>query len=159
MCDDCDEEIMATLRKTRKSHRVGLIILFIVASALIGAAREGGAANAFLVLPILGALIFFLTKSDKIEDASLLEKVEDKGYKLIEPVVEMFEDDGWGPMSDRGTPRDYTLEDLKVDLEDICDDGEFCVLENSTGLIMDYHDEATLSKIYLNSGWILRTED
>lgn len=154
MCDDCDYDTTEILERTNRNHNLtfkALGVAFIILLWIM----DGESSPVVLVLGF--AILAFTILHKKSKHAKENDKVKDKGLDKIMPALEKLNDKGWSQRADDSNlpVNGYNVNKFSEDLDSVCGDGAYTVLDNATGMIADYRDETTLRNICDNSCWRL----
>lgn len=151
MCEACDEELTKSFKGTHSRYKMFAIILLVV----FGLLSLGGESGGFVMIPILGAILFLFTKMDSFESNAKFQIAADKGFDIIRPVFDSLYAQGWKESIDHNKKdmQDCSEERFDQILHSVCKDGKYCILDNRSGYVVDLSDKEMLHKIYAGSQW------
>lgn len=152
MCDDCDEDITNRMERSHKLKKALGIVLAIAIATLVSLARnEGGAALAFIMVAVI---LYFLFKRNDVNKYSVNpDIIADKGFDKIKPAFDILAKNGWREFSPGNACHQSGEKKFRGIVCMVCATGEFSILDNKTGNIVDYKDDDALSEVYENSVW------
>lgn len=156
MCADCDEKIVDKASRIGTIHTWFAFACFAIAIALglyLWLLADDLASPAgWFGVAIMFALMFYAMKSGSITDFFINSRMKVYVTPELKQAYDYFENNGWIQVENTSDPqKDYTPDSLGSDLDNICGEGKFCVLDNETGYIVDHKDPATLKEIYRGS--------
>lgn len=149
-CKKCDSKVNRTIKITSNviSYLVAIPLILVSISLsvlcdfnMIGIAILIGVCM-WLFIDIMGRLYKWV--ENKILDRH--------GKYLVQPVYDILSTGVWSN-SENNTwlCEDYDMGKLQWDLDVVCGDGAFCILDDREGKIVDYHDPEIMERIYFDS--------
>lgn len=159
MCEDCHDKIANKLERIDDIHSYFVLVSSAIALGIaIYLWRAGDDVPwGWFGMAIVFGLSILVIKSQNIIQKFINKKMKDYGKPELRRPYEYFEKNGWiQVMNESDQHKNYTLASLGQDLDNICGDGKFCILNNETGYIVDYKDPVTLKKIYSGSIYFCR---
>lgn len=150
MCDDCDYDASQTMEKTENRHRYVLYFMTIATAVSVGMIRVSGFSWIAIGIFILPIIILGIHNRHSTE--AMNEKMKHRGMDDVESAFEYLTKNGWTQntgLIDKS--RNYAEDNLRIDLDKICGEGKYCILDSETGRIVDYENPAVLKDIYLGS--------
>lgn len=158
MCAYCKPQVTEKIESVNKKYGCLICILALAGMAMVGASRDDGFNPAVLVLGIIAICIAFGLKQGRT--SRQIDKAREFGFDLVSQVYDEMVDKGWNPEIGKSRKTvDYGHDLLQQDLEKICRNGNFCILNNITGYIEDINDLATVGKIYDQSIYFCTDDD
>ncbi len=160
MCEDCDSATTDILRESENSHRYVVYILTIVIAVLLVELKlTGWSIATLIIIGIILLLIFGLRSINHIKSDSRDKKLKNHGIGHIKSAFDYLISHGWTDNASLSNDiQDYTENDLMQDLDEICRDGKFCILDSETGQIVDYKNPMTMKEIFSGSIWTITYE-
>ena len=152
-CDDCDYDVTEKIENTEKRYEYLRWICIAAFFIIICVFRNGVFSPILIIIFILMLIIHF--NRDKLRENSITNNMTSHGMDIVKPATDFLLENGWHrTLATSDKVRDYSEGSLKLDLDKICGDGKFCILNNETGYIVDYKDYETLKEIYEGSRWV-----
>lgn len=159
MCDDCYDKIMNKINRIENVYFIiFLIALGIIIAALVYCLKsEDNSPEGFLCMLIVFGLSIYVIFSEKLKNQYINWMMEKYGKTEIIKPYEYLINNGWTQEINVSDPaKTYTIEALKIDLDEICKDGTLGVLDNETGYIVDHNDPEILNNLYSRCIWVSR---
>lgn len=152
MCWLCEEKISGRIRLYKRILKCYGFIAPIFIMAGLEVMLEDGFSVRILLMMIAVVVLFFCING--LPDIFMKKKY---GDKIMTPVFASLSQDGWSrKIDDVATSVDYDEARFMADIDRICKHGDFCVLDNTTGYIVDYRDPDVLHKIFCESLYVTK---
>lgn len=150
MCDECDSDISKTLIKTENRHKY--VSYFLTIATVVSFSMIPVSGFSWIAIGILILLIILLCIHSRHGSEYQNEKMKNCGLSDVERAFEYLTQNSWtqntGLIDER---TNYKEDNLMMDLDKICGDGKFCILDSETGRIVDYENPVVLKDIYFGS--------
>lgn len=94
-------------------------------------------------------IIVIISLIEKIFGKKSLSRVQGSVRDIIKHAIKYLSAKKWKRgMGEYDTLRSYTIKNLKSDLKEICSDGKLCILNHTTGMIVDIESPDAIYEIY-----------
>lgn len=152
MCEDCNDNVLMQIEKSYKQSDRRLLLLWCVYFLLTLVTIRVAFINIALGVGLFVALLFYTACHGKIKFRYINNIVKGKGQNMVDSAIDYLKNNEWRQdMSVARLRKNYSTESLKEELDGICAEGRFCLLDNQTGHIVDYHDPETMETIFQES--------
>lgn len=150
MCDECDSDISKTLKKTENRHKY--VSYFLTIATVVSFSMIPVSGFSWITIGVFILMIIILCIPNHHGSEALNDKMKNCGMNDVRSAFEYLTQNGWtqntGLIDER---TNYKEDNLRMDLDKICGDGKYCILDSETGRIVDYENPVVLKDIYFGS--------